>query len=177
MGLSEKKHMRKSVKMPVGLDHLLAFISGVVLTLLFLGLPDLANHYFLIVEGAEIAALLAPLCIGIIVPLLINNRYSEPISAGMGVSLIVLAGIVLCGLPFSIAADAAANAPCNLPGRECYGRGFGIATLVTFLYAVYGVLLIIPSALLTGWIIKRIKKSQAKRESRKKTQEQTPGEP
>jgi hypothetical protein len=165
MSLSEEEHTQKQVTMLTCLGLFLAFISGVVLTLLAVGITNLANGNFLAVVGLEVAALVAPLCIGIIVPLIVNRRGPVRIAAGLGVSLLVLAGIAVCALPFAVAADAQFDAYCNAPGHECHIGD--IATPFTLLYVMYGAVLIILSAPLTGLVLKLIKKRQTRREGRR----------
>jgi hypothetical protein len=98
MNISEEKHTQKRVVMPVGLRPLLAFMSGVFATLLFLFLINMSDGNSLIINGSMVVALLAPLCIGIVAPLTVDKRSPSLIAWGLGMSLLVLAGEAFCGL-------------------------------------------------------------------------------
>jgi hypothetical protein len=138
-------------------------MSGVFLTLLYLSLNNMHDVNGLIWNGLTIVTpLLAPLCIGIIAPLIVDKRSPSLIAEGLGMSLLVLAGIAMCGLIAAGQVDAATEAYCASPGNECH-IGSYLATTTMFMYLAYGVILIIPGALIMGQVRK---KRQAKREGK-----------
>jgi hypothetical protein len=155
MTFLEEKHTEgRSLILP-GLRALFLFLSGVALDLLFLWLSN--NGGQIVKQLTMEAALLVPLCIGIVAPLTAGNRRPFRIISGLGMSFLVLAGIAVCGLVVAGQADAAQAAYCASPDHEChvYGGGDSIHTVLTFLYLVYAALLIIPGALIMGLLLKK----------------------
>lgn len=156
--------------MPVGLRLFFAFMSGVSLTLLYLLLSYVPGVNALVWDGlAVVAPLLLPLCIGIVTPLTVDRRSSSLVAEGLGMSLLVLAGIAICGLIAAARADASMEAYCASPGVECH-IGSDLATTVTFVYLIYGAILIVPSALITGLIRKKRRNSAVPGPARERTE-------
>lgn len=155
---SEEKHRQKSVEIVMSLRALLVFISGVLLTLLLYGLGNLEEHIRgemsqVVYVVTIVVVLLAPLCLGIVAPLTVDKRSSSLIAIGLMMNLLFLLGVAICGLAIAAQADAAANVFCNEPGVHCHIGN--VATTLTYVYLAYATLLSLPSAFLTGLILKK----------------------